>query len=156
MILAIVLDYGTSVAMVIAYGPSAEGSLVTREFYETKTLQSLTNLLVSQSGWIELTSFVAVAIIVTRWGLAKETKPLVSISLGGISVLGIAIGWLMGMARLAIGPASNLSAFFTVAYGQGVGQIAYGVMAIIAVIVVVFDFIRTSREVGSSPATLPS
>ena len=151
LVLAVALDYGTSIAMVAAFGPSAEGNSVTREFYATGTLQSFVNLLVSQAEWITLTFFVAIAMLFARWGSTKK-KPLVSISVWGISLLGIIVGWLFGMVRLAIGPPSNLSAFFTVAYGQAVGQVSYATMAIIAVVLVSFDFILTLHHHRRSSA----
>ena len=142
--LSIVLDYSTSWVMMSSLGASAEGTLLVREFYESRTVGAFLALLDSQMIWIVLVVAAAAAFLIYLRKVEPKDKTLFLL----YQYLGfaVALAWLMGAGRLMLGPTSNVSALIQSAYGSSAGSSSDLLLFVGAGIVVLTDFLWTCHK----------
>jgi hypothetical protein len=159
--IAIGLDYLTSWTMMSFLGPTAEGSVVTRDFFISRTLGTFAALFESQLSWVAIFVVALASYLVFRLRpKALDRRPWSDQKtfLEGASI----IAWCFGAYRLMIGPTSNVSAFIISAYGQKTGDNAYELLIVVAAVVVFSDFLwvlfvrpRVARRSLLGPQTSP-
>jgi hypothetical protein len=135
------LDYATSWSMMSSLGATAEGSVVTRDFFVSPNVLTLAALLESQATWILIFAVSLTSFLVFRYNPKAFDKPPLSNQKAFLGLASI-IAWWFGAYRAMIGPTSNVSAFIATAYGHQVGDNAYEVLIVIAAAVAALDFIR--------------
>ena len=137
---AISLDYLTSWTMMSFLGPTAEGSVVTRDFFISRNLGTFAALFESQLSWVVVFGVALTAFLVYRLRPRAFDRPPLSNQKTFLAFASI-IAWWFGAYRLMIGPTSNISAFIISAYGQQVGDNAYEVLIAVVAAVVFSDFL---------------
>jgi hypothetical protein len=130
--------------MMSLLGASAEGTVLVRDFYESRTIGALFALLVSQEIWILLVVAAVAAFLIYRRGVAPKEKILLILYqyLG----LAVALAWLMGAGRMMLGPTSNVSALIGSVYGSESGSWSYSLLLVGVGVIVVIDFFWTYRK----------
>ncbi|MGD0319745.1 MAG: hypothetical protein ABSB56_08615 [Nitrososphaerales archaeon] len=157
---AIGLDYLTSWTMMSFLGPTAEGSVVTRDFFVSRNLGTFAALFESQLSWVVIFGVALAAFLVFRFQPKAFDRHPLSDQKAFLEVASI-IAWCFGAYRLMIGPTSNVSAFIASAYGQQVGDNAYELLIAVAAVVVFSDFLwvlfvrpRMTKRKPPEPSTL--
>jgi hypothetical protein len=134
------LDYLTSWTMMSLLGPTAEGSIVTRDFFISRNLGTFAVLFESQLTWVAVFGVALAAFLVFRFRPRVFDRPPLSNEKPFLALAPI-IAWCFGGYRLMIGPTSNVSAFIATAYGGKVGDTAYELLIALTAVVVFSDLI---------------
>ena len=93
LLFAIALDDATSWVMMSRLGPLSEGSVATRLFFETRTLDALISLVANQWGWIVFVVLTVLALVTCRQQVAKGRTFL---ELEYVVAFGLLLSWLPG------------------------------------------------------------
>ena len=110
LVFSILFDYSTSWIMMTLKGPSSEGNLYPRQFFQDRTLATFFALIAKQWTWILFILIGAACLII-----ATNEKMSSWVILGRRGYwfgIGILITWLFAVARMMLGPSTNVAAIF--------------------------------------------
>ena len=128
--------------MMSLLGPTAEGSVVTRNFFISRNVGTFDALFESQLTWVAVFGVTLAAFLVFKLRPRIFERPPLSNEKPFLALAPI-IAWCFGGYRLMIGPTSNISAFIVTAYGKQVGDTAYELLIAVAAGVVFSDLVWT-------------